>query len=89
MSSGTDMEFRYTRHQVARSARPDAETAEKMYLIKNVSRLRATYQIRLLTFAAAEGHKTLVLKVPRSCCFSASLKDLMRMVGKTMKREAI
>jgi hypothetical protein len=49
-----EMEFKYSRHQVARSARPDADVSGKLYLIKNVQFLRATYQIRLLAFAAVE-----------------------------------
>ena len=81
------MELKYTRHQVPRGSRPDAETIDKIYLIKNVSVLRATYQTRLLVFKAAENHKKLVLKVPRTCQFDASLKELIKMTGKTIKRE--
>ena len=81
------MELKYTRHQVPRGSRPDAETIDKIYLIKNVSILRATYQIRLLVFKAMESHKKLILKVPQLCQFHASLKDLIKMNGKTIKRE--
>jgi hypothetical protein len=49
--------------------------------------LRATYQIRFLVFKAVESHKKLMLKVPPSCQFHASLKGLIKMNGKTVKRE--
>jgi uncharacterized protein YxjI len=81
------MQLKYTRHQVPRGARPDAETLDKIYLIKNVSTLRATYQIKLLTFKAVETRKKLMLKVPKACQFHASLKELIKVTGKTMKRE--
>jgi hypothetical protein len=37
------MQFKYTKHQVARGALPDAQFGDKIYLVKKVSRLRATY----------------------------------------------
>ena len=83
------MKFNYTRHQVARGSRPDAETGEKNYLIKNVSVLRATYQIRLLAFAAVESRKKLILKVPKSCQFHTTLKDLIKTSGTTIRRENV
>jgi hypothetical protein len=81
------MQLKYTRHQVPRGSRPDAETMDKIYLIKNVSILRATYQIRLLVFKAVDGHKKFVLKVPKACQLHNSLKELIKMTGKTIKRE--
>jgi hypothetical protein len=81
------MEIKYTTHQVPRGSRPDAETIDKIYLIKNVAMLRATYQIRLLVFKAVECHKKLILKVPQSCQFHASLKRLIKMTEGTIKRE--
>jgi len=81
------MQLAYTRHQVPRGTRPDAETLDKIYAIKNVSMLRATYQIRLLTFKAVETRKKLVLKVPKSCQFDVSLKKLIELTGKTIQRE--
>jgi hypothetical protein len=81
------MELKYTRHQVPRGSRPDAESIDKIYLIKNVSTLRATYQVKLLVFKAIQNHKKLMLKVPPPCQFHTSLKDLIKMTGKTIKRE--
>jgi hypothetical protein len=56
-------------------------------LIKNVSVLRATYQIRLLAFKAVESRKTLTLNVPKSCRFHPSLEDLIEVTGKAIRRE--
>ncbi len=81
------MELKYTRHQVPRSSRPDAETIDRVYLIKNVSTLRATYQVRLLVFKAVESNKRLILKVPNACEFHTSLKDLIKVTGKSIGRE--
>lgn len=81
------MEFRNTRHQVARSAMPDTEILNRMYLIKNVSTLRATYQIRLLAFRAVEQKKHLVIRVPAACTFDRSLLDLMKLCKGRVSRE--
>lgn len=81
------MEFKNTSHQIARSARPDAEAFNRMYLIKNVLKLRATYQIRLLAFRAVENGTVLVIRVPFSCEFDSSLKKLMKLCGKSIARE--
>ncbi|UCD58263.1 MAG: hypothetical protein JSV16_03885 [Candidatus Hydrogenedentota bacterium] len=72
------VEYRYTRHQVARAALPDAETDRRIYLIKNVSVLHATYQVRLLAFAAMQKGKKLVLRIPRNCTLGPSLKRLRK-----------
>jgi hypothetical protein len=61
-----------------RGSRADAETPDGIYLIKNVSRLHATYQVRLLAFAARERGKRLVLVVPRACQFEPELAELIR-----------
>lgn len=76
-----------TRHQVARGTRADAEAFNKMYLIKNVSTLRATYQIRLLAFKAVDEGKKLVLRVPIACKFDKSLNELINTCGSSILRE--
>ena len=81
------MEWKYTRHQVPRGTRSDAETFDKIYLIKNVSMLRATYQIKLLAFKATENRKKLMLNVPKACQFHDSLKNLIKLTNNTIKRE--
>ena len=81
------MQTKYTKHQVARSAKPDGEKFNVMYLIKNVQKLRATYQIRLVAFRAVDNKMKLVLRVPASCEFDSSLQDLIERCGKAVFRE--
>lgn len=76
------IERRYTRHKLARGSRPDALVDRTAYLIKNVSILRLTYQIRLLTFAANESGSGLVIRVPSRCTLS---RDLDRFVQEQKK----
>jgi len=72
------VEFAMTKRHVARGSRPDAEVNNKMYLIKKVSELRITYQIRLLLYRAIQEGTKLVLDVPKSCELSAPLKALVK-----------
>lgn len=76
-----------TKHQVPRAASADAEKFNRIYLIKNVRYLRATYQIRLLAFRAISEGKQLVLKVPKICQFDVSLMDLIAANGRSIARE--
>jgi len=72
------VEFALTKRHVARGARPDAEVNNRMYLIKNVSSLRATYQVRLLLYRATQEGAKLVLDVPEACVLSSPLKALIK-----------
>ena len=72
------MEMRQTKHQVARGTRPDAETFDRLLLIKRVSELRATYQIRLLTYRAIQEGRKLVVEVPKGCKLHSGLLELKR-----------
>ena len=83
------LEQRYTRHQVPRGALPDAEQDDKIYLFKNVSTLRATYQVRLLVFRAAQTGKRLVVRVPRACKLHPTLAALRREAGKALLIERV
>ena len=83
------MRFLYTRHQVPRGARADAVARDRLYLIKKVKTLRATYQIRLLAFEATEKKQKLVLKVPAECTFDRSLKNLIKSIPSTIVRERL
>lgn len=78
---------RQTRHQTPRGARADTEKFNRLYLVKNVGSLRATYQIRLLTFRAASEGLKLVIKVPKACRFHHSLLDLVKGTGNIILRE--
>lgn len=71
------MDFRHTRHQRLRGTRADAEQNGKLYLIKNVSSLEATYQIRLLTFRAHKESLLLEVRVPKFCQLRPSLQKLI------------
>lgn len=70
-----------------RGTRPDAETSDKIYLIKRVPTLRATYQVRLLLFRAAQQGKKLVLVVPAACQFDDALRELLRAQPEAAGRE--
>jgi hypothetical protein len=79
------MNYRYTQHQVARAAFPDAQKGNEIYLFKYVSTLRATYQIRLLTFLASEAGKQLVIDVPQHFKPHPSLSRLQKEFPKTIR----
>ena len=79
------MEFRQTKHQVARGARPDGETHEKLFLIKNVSEMRATYQVRLLAYRASQECKKLVIDVPKGCKIHSTLRQLAEQLPRTIE----
>jgi hypothetical protein len=79
--------MRQTKHQVARGTRPDAAKSNRLYLIKNVKVLRATYQIRLLAFKAETEGLKLILVVPPACQYDQSLLDLINKTGQTILRE--
>lgn len=81
------MHYSYTKHQTARGARPDAEAADTVYLIKNVSELRLTYQIRLLAFMAETSGRELVIQLPKDAQVHASLEDFIRVMSRTVKIE--
>ena len=83
------MEYRYTGHQAARGSRPDAVSGNTWYLIKATSLLRLTYQIRLLTFMAAERGARLVIRVPRSSRVSADLRAFVKVNSRVLKVEKV
>lgn len=60
-----------------RGSLPDAETPDKIYLIKSTSELRATYQVRLLLYRAVNEQKVLVLALPKDCHIHPDLAQLM------------
>lgn len=72
------MEFQMTKHQVSRTARPDAETYDKIHLFKSALTLRATYQVRLLLFRAVKEGRKLVLNVQKDCVIHNDLRELMK-----------
>lgn len=79
------MEFKQTRHQVARGARPDAETSDKIYLIKAASELRDTYQVRLLTYLAMKQAKKLIIKVRKECKIHKTLREFVKQYSSNVR----
>lgn len=61
-----------------KAVRSDREKDNRIYLIKACSKLKATYQIRLLLFQAVSEGKILVLCVKRECLFSNDLRRLQK-----------
>jgi hypothetical protein len=81
------MEFSYTKHQTLRSARADAEVGDKLYLIKSVSQLRLTYQIKMLTYMAQTRNKKLIIRLPKASKVHESLKTFVRDMDGLIKIE--
>jgi len=82
-----EIELKQTSHQVARGTRPDAEVNGKLYLIKNVSEMRLTYQIELLTYLAQLRGKELRVQLPSKTKVHPSLRDFVRSHPKLVKIE--
>jgi hypothetical protein len=82
-----NVEYRYTRHQVARGTRADAERNDAFFLLKNVSSLRLTYQIRLLTFRAKDSGRKLVIYIPSVCKLHPTLSAFQKEHSKTIRIE--
>ena len=80
---------RYTKHQVARGTRPDVERMGILYLIKNCSLLRLTYQIRLLTYLATSRGRKLVINVPTKCVIHPTLRAFQKEHSKVIRIEKV
>ena len=76
--------FSRPKHQVARGTRPDAETFDKLLLVKRASELRATYQIRLLAYRAVQEGRKLVIEVPKECKVHGDLRELTKQYPKNV-----
>jgi hypothetical protein len=79
------MNHRYTKRQTPRETLPDAQTNADLYLFKNVKMLRATYQVKLLTFLASEAGKNLIIDVPEFFTPHSTLSGLMKEFPKTIR----
>jgi len=84
-----NVNYRYTSHQVARGARADAERNDAYFLLKNVSSLRLTYQIRLLSFRAKDEGRKLVIRVPVNCKVHPTLRDFQKEHSKVVRIEKV
>lgn len=65
-------------HQVPRGSRPDAVVPGRWYLIKNVSLMRLTYQVRLLAYMAQQNSAQLVVVLPPADRVSMDLRAFAR-----------
>ena len=84
------MDFRYTKRQVARGARPDAsDGGGEFYLLKRVSLLRLTYQIRLLTYMAMQADGHLTIRVPKGARTSTDLRGFLREHRRVVRLEKV
>ncbi len=83
------IDYRYTRHQVARGSHPDAVNGAKAYLFKNVSMLRLTYQIRLLTVPRPRAARQLVIRLPQSAQLSGDLRRFHQEHSATLKLQKV
>jgi hypothetical protein len=81
------LKVRYARHQVVRGTRPDAEVGNNLYLLKKVSILHATYQVRMLAFRAQRERKQLIIRVPPNFQPGASLAALLADLKDTIRIE--
>lgn len=61
-----------------RGARPDAVDGSWVYLIKNVRIMRATYQVRLLAYMAAQSGRNLWIDLPADCVIHESLAQFIQ-----------
>lgn len=60
---------------------------DKLYLLKRVPVLHATYQVRLLAFRAAQEGKRLIIRVPGAFSMGASLRELSASLKGTIRIE--
>ncbi|QYG08028.1 hypothetical protein [Janthinobacterium sp. PAMC25594] len=81
------MDFFYTKHQAVRGAKADAEVGDKVYLIKNVSQLRLTYQIKMLAYMAYERKLKLIIQLPKTAKIHDSLRNFVNGANGLIKIE--
>jgi hypothetical protein len=72
-----------------RRTRADAAKGNTKYLFKNTSTLRLTYQIRVLTFQAADAGGQLIIRLPISCRIHSTLREFANQHSKFIKLETI
>ena len=73
-----ELEFTYTKHQTPRGSMPDADNLKGLYLIKNVSEMRLTYQIKLLAYMAHTKGCKLHIRLPSTAKVHSTLSDYAR-----------
>ena len=84
-----NVEYRYTKNQVARGTRADAERNDALFLFKNVSSLRLTYQIQLLASRAIETGRKLIIRIPSACKLHWTLREFQKEHSKVIQIEKV
>ena len=79
--------FAYTQHQCPRGSRPDADVDGKLYLIKKVTEMRLTYQVKMLTYSAQRSGKVCVIRLPQRAVLNESLKEFVQNSNGLLKIE--
>jgi hypothetical protein len=69
---------KYTAGRMLRASRPDGQRGNDICLIKHVSSLRLTYQIRLLTYAASRSGGKLTLVLPLVTTLHPTLQEFLQ-----------
>jgi hypothetical protein len=83
------MKFEYTKHQTPRGSKPDGLVGKKMYLIKNVSEFKLTYQVRLLTYRVLTEGMRLVIQLPKDAKVHAGLRSFISDTDGIVKIERV
>ena len=81
------MDVFYTKHQTIRGSLADGEDIDKLIIIKKVSSLHLTYQIKVLTYMASTKGKKLIIITPRDVKILPSLKQYVKENSKIVKIE--
>jgi hypothetical protein len=74
-----------TERGLPRGARADAETGDTLFVIKRVSHLRATFQLRLLAYLAQKQGRRLVIDIPLTCSVHRDLSELIASLPDVVK----
>lgn len=82
-----EMEFKYTKKQVAHRTLPDDEHGYRYYLIKACHKLCLIYQIKLALYTVVSKKINLILAIPKDCVISKKLKEFSKENKKYMKIE--
>jgi hypothetical protein len=83
-------DFKKTKHFAVRGTLPDGRSdTGDYYLIKSVSILHATYQVRLLAYFAWKEGTKLRIRLPKKAARGNSLEKLMKLLENVIILERI
>ena len=78
------MDFKPTAQRKLRGTKPDFVDETALHVLKAVSELRATYQIKLLAYFAVRDRKKLVIHLLKSGTIHGTLRELQSKVPGTI-----